>query len=64
MGKTGLSMRLQETRQGNQFFVFEHNQTYQEIQFKFLDAVESYDPQNIVVSRIKLVLLWFIVAGI
>ncbi|XP_064640129.1 ribosome quality control complex subunit TCF25-like [Lineus longissimus] len=48
MGKTGLSMRLLETKQGNQFFAFEHNQAYQEIEFKFLDAVESFDPQNIV----------------
>lgn len=47
IGKTGLSMRLQDTKNGCQYFVFEHSQQYQKIQFEFYDAVESLDPQNI-----------------
>jgi len=47
---TGLSMRLIETTpRGIQYFVFEHSKSYQKIQFEFLDAVESLNPQNIVV---------------
>lgn len=30
-------------------FTFEHHREYQQVQFKFLDAVESLDPNNIVV---------------
>lgn len=32
------------------YFAFEHSQAYQKIQFIFLDAVESLDPNNISVS--------------
>lgn len=32
-----------------QYFTFEHHREYQQVQFKFLDAVESMDPNNIVV---------------
>ena len=43
-------MRLIETTpRGIQYFVFEHSKSYQKIQFEFLDAVESLNPQNIVV---------------
>ena len=28
------------------YFTFEHNQEYQKIQFNFLDAVETYDPNS------------------
>lgn len=47
MGKIGLSMSLKETKNGCQYFVFEHNHQYQQIQFQFYDAVESLNPQNI-----------------
>nr|XP_048673081.1 transcription factor 25 isoform X4 [Caretta caretta] len=46
--KTGIAMRLLETRRGVQHFTFEHHREYQQVQFKFLDAVESLDPNNIV----------------
>lgn len=43
-------MVLLETRRGEQHFAFEHNREYQLVQFKFLDAVESMDPNNLVVG--------------
>ncbi|NP_001091405.1 transcription factor 25 L homeolog [Xenopus laevis] len=46
--KTGISMSLIETKRGVQYFTFEHQRDYQQVQFKFLDAVESMDPNNIV----------------
>lgn len=46
--RTGISMSLLETRAGLQYFTFEHSRDYQQVQFKFLDAVESMDPNNIV----------------
>ncbi|CAH1779648.1 unnamed protein product [Owenia fusiformis] len=48
MTKLGLSMRLLESRQGVNYFCFEHSSSYQQIQFQFLDAVESFNPENIV----------------
>ncbi|NXE42078.1 TCF25 factor, partial [Ptilorrhoa leucosticta] len=47
--KTGITMQLLDTRRGVQHFTFEHHREYQQVQFKFLDAVESMDPNNIVV---------------
>ncbi|XP_052269537.1 transcription factor 25-like isoform X2 [Dreissena polymorpha] len=47
IGKTGLSMRLLEQKAGCQYFLFEHSQSYQKVQFQFCDAVESMNPQNI-----------------
>uniref|UniRef100_A0A4W5NJS6 Transcription factor 25 (basic helix-loop-helix) n=1 Tax=Hucho hucho TaxID=62062 RepID=A0A4W5NJS6_9TELE len=47
--RPGISMTLLESRDGLQFFTFEHSRDYQQIQFKFLDSVESMDPNNIVV---------------
>lgn len=47
VGKSGLTMRLLYNREGYTYFAFEHSQAYQMIQFKFLDAVESMDPNNI-----------------
>lgn len=44
-------MRLVETKNGLQYFAFEHSKSYQKIQFEFLDAVESLNPQNITVSK-------------
>ncbi|XP_075694683.1 ribosome quality control complex subunit TCF25 [Rhinoderma darwinii] len=46
--KTGITMSLLETKRGVQYFAFEHQRDYQQVQFKFLDAVESMDPNNIV----------------
>lgn len=45
----GIAMQLVETRRGVQYFTFKHHREYQQVQFKFLDAVESMDPNNIVV---------------
>jgi len=46
-------MRLVETVPGGvQYFVFEHSKAYEKIQFEFLDAVESLNPQNIAVRII------------
>uniref|UniRef100_A0A670YV70 Transcription factor 25 n=1 Tax=Pseudonaja textilis TaxID=8673 RepID=A0A670YV70_PSETE len=46
--RTGISMVLLETRHREQHFAFEHSREYQLVQFKFLDAVESMDPNNLV----------------
>lgn len=46
---TGISMALLQSKDGIQYFTFEHSRDYQQVQFKFLDAVESMDPNNIVV---------------
>lgn len=48
----GLTMSLKETRGNLNFFVFEHNHQYQQVQFKFYDAVESLNPQNIMVKYV------------
>ncbi|XP_071443869.1 ribosome quality control complex subunit TCF25 [Hetaerina americana] len=48
IGKSGLSMSLVETKNGIQYFKYEHNFSYQQIQMKFLEAVESLNPDNIV----------------
>uniref|UniRef100_A0A2K5WUL5 TCF25 ribosome quality control complex subunit n=1 Tax=Macaca fascicularis TaxID=9541 RepID=A0A2K5WUL5_MACFA len=42
-------MRLLESRKGLSFFAFEHSEEYQQAQHKFLVAVESMEPNNIVV---------------
>lgn len=47
----GISMSLLESRDGLHFFAFEHSRDYQQVQFKFFDAVESMDPNNIVVNQ-------------
>ncbi|XP_007549940.1 ribosome quality control complex subunit TCF25 [Poecilia formosa] len=46
--RPGISMTLLESKNGGHYFTFEHNRDYQQMQFKFLDAVESMDPNNIV----------------
>ncbi|KAL1007323.1 hypothetical protein UPYG_G00084980 [Umbra pygmaea] len=46
--RPGISMTLLESKGGEQYFTFEHSRDYQQVQFKFLDAVESMDPNNIV----------------
>lgn len=47
-------MSLKETQGNVNYFVFEHNHQYQQVQFKFYDAVESLNPQNIMVKYDKL----------
>lgn len=46
--RPGISMALLQSKDGTQHFTFEHSRDYQQIQFKFLDAVKSMDPNNIV----------------
>ncbi|XP_037344894.2 transcription factor 25 [Pungitius pungitius] len=46
--RPGISMTLLQSKEGTQYFTFEHGRQYQQVQFKFLDAVESMDPNNIV----------------
>ncbi|CAA9997450.1 unnamed protein product [Nesidiocoris tenuis] len=48
IGKPGISMRLVETKNGIQYFTYEHSLNYQQIQMKFLEAVESLHPDYIV----------------
>lgn len=45
----GLSMRLLETKDDLHFFTFEHSKQYQSVQIQFIEAVESFNPDNIVV---------------
>lgn len=45
----GLSMRLLESRKNLSCFAFEHSEEYQQTQLRFLSAVESMEPNNIVV---------------
>lgn len=55
--KSGLSMSLDDTMNSAsnvQYFVYEHGPSYRQVQLKFLDAVESLDPQNIIVRCILL----------
>lgn len=47
----GLTMSLTETRGNVVYFIYEHNHQYQQVQFKFYDAVESLNPQNIMVIK-------------
>lgn len=42
-------MLLLETKGTLHYFKFEHSPQYQQVQFQFLDAVESLNPDNIVV---------------
>ncbi|XP_054627250.1 transcription factor 25 [Dunckerocampus dactyliophorus] len=46
--RPGISMTLLESKDVIQYFTFEHGRDYQQVQFKFFDAVESVDPNNIV----------------
>lgn len=54
IGKSGLTMSLDysvETTGNEQYFVYEHSTSYKQIQLKFLQAVESLNPENIIVSE-------------
>ena len=44
-------MEMTERREGCQYFRFVHSSSYQKVQFEFLDAVESLDPENIAVRN-------------
>lgn len=46
--RPGISMALLQSKDSIHYFSFEHSREYQQVQFKFLDAVESMDPNNIV----------------
>lgn len=41
-----------ESKGGQQFFKFEHNKQYQNVQFQLQAAVESFNPENIAVGLI------------
>lgn len=50
-GKTGLAMKfLESDKYGNQFFTFEHSGSYQNVQKRFFHAVDSMNPEFIIVS--------------
>ncbi|XP_046447172.1 transcription factor 25-like [Daphnia pulex] len=46
--KTGLSMSLDQTKDGCFYFKYEHNKEYRQIQYDFWEAVSSLNPTNIV----------------
>jgi hypothetical protein len=47
----GLAMDFIKKENGCQHFSFVHSSQYQTIQFEFLDAVESFNPDNIAVNQ-------------
>ncbi|XP_050301133.1 transcription factor 25 [Anthonomus grandis grandis] len=47
VSKSGLSMSLLETKDGVQYFTYEHSQNYRQTENRFLQAVESLNPENI-----------------
>lgn len=51
---SGLSMSLVKTENGINNFAFEHSLNYQQVQMNFFTAVESLNPDNIVVSLLTL----------
>lgn len=57
INKSGLSMSLDHTIQSTnnvQYLVYDHNPSYRQVQLKFLEAVESLNPENIVVCYISI----------
>ena len=49
--RTGLSMKfLESDKFGNQHFTFDHSASYQTIQKRFFHAVDSFNPEFIIVS--------------
>ncbi|KAI4493123.1 hypothetical protein M0802_009673 [Mischocyttarus mexicanus] len=52
IGKSGLSMSIEEpvtTKSDNVvYFAYEHDSSYKQIQFKFLEAVESSNPESLI----------------
>ncbi|KAG7275193.1 hypothetical protein CRUP_023781 [Coryphaenoides rupestris] len=45
--RPGISMSLLHTKDGLHYFTFEHSRDYQQVQFKFMDAVDSMNNNNI-----------------
>ena len=57
-GKTGLAMKfLESDRNSYQYFTFEHSSSYQLVQKRFFHAVESLNPEHIIVSTYNFLLL-------
>lgn len=50
IGKSGLSMSIDSTMKSENilYFVYEHDSSYKQIQYKFLEAVESSNPESLV----------------
>lgn len=48
VGKSGLTMDHLETIDNIHYFTLVHSKLYQSAQFKFLEAVESFNPDNLV----------------
>lgn len=46
--RTGLSMRPVESEGSGSWFTYDHSPTYQQVQMRFLSAVESLNPDSIV----------------
>ncbi|CAL8382274.1 unnamed protein product [Arctogadus glacialis] len=45
--RPGISMSLVQSKEGLHYFTFEHSRDYQQVQFKFMDAVDSMNNNNI-----------------
>ena len=59
--RTGLAMKFIESDKfGNQHFTFDHSASYQTIQKRFFHAVDSFNPEFIIV-RIQSGLVFFLV---
>ena len=54
----GISMSLVQSKDGLHYFTFEHSRDYQQVQFKFMDAVDSMNNNNILVRVSQLKYLW------
>ncbi|OXU28086.1 hypothetical protein TSAR_013885 [Trichomalopsis sarcophagae] len=50
ISKSGISMTIDRTmnEKGVQYFVYEHSTSYRQVQQKFINAVESLNPENII----------------
>lgn len=58
--KSGIHMTLDKSMPNEnniQYFVYEHSPSYRQIQQKFIIAVESLNPENIIVSTKQILLL-------
>lgn len=51
--KSGITMSLDKSmsKDGVQYFVYEHSPSYRQVQQKFINAVESLNPENIIVNK-------------
>ncbi|XP_014616085.1 PREDICTED: transcription factor 25 [Polistes canadensis] len=50
IGKSGLSMSVDSTMKSDNvlYFVYEHDSSYKQIEYKFLEAVESSNPESLI----------------